>query len=67
MTRYYIDTSTYNDFDSVIRYLKSKGIAIADRDKAKMVVSAELTPEQLDEVRKLPLEEVVSIGTSPLL
>lgn len=66
MTRYYIDTSTYNDFDAVIRYLHSKSIPIDNRDKVKMVISAELTDEQLGELKALPLEEVLSYGTSPL-
>ncbi len=66
MTRYYIDTSTPNDFDAVIRFLHSKQIPIGDRNKVKLVVSAELNEEQLEELRKLPLEETVSYGTAPL-
>ncbi len=67
MTRYFIDTSTANDFDAVVRFLHSKQIPIADRNKVKLVVSAELTDEQLEELRRLPLEEYVSCGKAPLL
>ncbi len=66
MTRYYIDTSTNNDFDAVIRFLHSTQIPIGDRNKLKLVVSAELTDAQLEELQRLPLEEPLSIGTTPL-
>ncbi len=66
MTRYYIDTSTNNDFDAVIRFLHSTQIPIGDRNKLKLMVSAELTDAQLEELQRLPLEEPLSIGTTPL-
>jgi hypothetical protein len=67
MTKYYVDTTTYNDFDTVIRYLHAKKIPIIDRNKVKMMVSAELTLQQIEEIQALPLEETVSIGEKPLL
>ncbi len=66
MTKYYIDTTTHDDFDTVIRYLLEKKIPIIDRNKVKMLVSAELTVEQVREIQALPLEEMVSIGDTPL-
>lgn len=67
MTKYYVDTTTYEDFDTVIRYLHTKKIPIIDRNKVMMMVSAELTLEQVKEIQALPLEETVSIGEKPLL
>lgn len=62
----YIDLSTPRDYDAVVRHLNSADIPIQDRNKLKLVISAELTDEQVAAIDALPLEEVASIGTSPL-
>ncbi len=62
----YIDLSTPRDYDAVVRHLNSADIPIQDRNKLKLVISAELTDEQVAAIDALPLEEVSSIGTSPL-
>lgn len=67
MKLYYVDTTTYEDFDAVIQYLHSQKIPIKDRNKVKMYVSAELTIAQVQEIQALPLNETVSIGEKPLL
>lgn len=64
---YYIDTSTPNDFDTVLRFLSEKRILIKYRDKVRRVISAELTPEQLEALCDLKLEDSIFYGTTPLL
>ena len=66
MTKYWIDTSTNNDFETVIRYLLARNIPFIDRDKMKLFVSANLNDEQIKEIRELPLEDDISIGTTAL-
>ena len=62
----YIDLSTPGDYDTVVRHLNSAGIPISDRNKLKLVISAELTDVQVAVIDDLPLEESASIGTKPL-
>lgn len=62
---YSIDLSTPSNFDTVVRHLNSAGIPISDRNKLKLVISAELTDVQVAAIHALPLEEGASIGTKP--
>lgn len=63
----YIDTSSYNDYDKVVMFLHKNNIPIVSRDKVRMVVSAELTPEMLDRMEKeCEFEDFVTTGTAPL-
>lgn len=66
MTQYYIDAMTPNDFDAIIRFLHSKNKKISGRNKVHLAMSAELSEEELEELRTLPLEEYVSVGDTPL-
>ncbi len=67
MTLLYIDTTTANDFDTIVQFLRRNNIDIVERDKVRLFVKAELTHNQLMELRELPLEEFISYGTEPLL
>lgn len=63
---YYIDTTTPNDFDAVIRFLNARLIPILSRNKVRLEISAELSYGELYGLRELPLEESFSYGISPL-
>jgi hypothetical protein len=61
-----IDTCTYNDYDTVVRFLLEHGIPIKVRNKVKMFVVAEVPQELLPQLYALELEEIISTGDSPL-
>jgi hypothetical protein len=63
----YIDTSTHDDYDKVVRYLLEKNVAILHRDKVLMVVAADVSTEFASEMlNSLPLSDFATFGETPL-
>lgn len=58
----FIDLFNYNDYDRVVRFLHEKNIPIIQRDKLKMEIVADITPEIERAIYDLPFEEYASIG-----
>ena len=64
---FYIDTCFYDDYDKVVRFLLEHNVPIADRNKMKMVVSAEMSNELANQMQdEVDFDEAVSIGNTPL-
>ncbi len=63
----YIDTTTYDDYDRVVRFLLEHQVPIVERSKMKMVVVADLPVDleskMFDEVE---FGDIVSVGDKPL-
>ena len=63
----YIDTSSFDDYDRVAKYLSEKGVSILKRNKLKMVIAADVSREFVSEmVRTVKFDELVSDGEKPL-
>lgn len=63
----YIDTCSYNDYDTVVRFLLKHEVEILIRNKMKMIVSAEMSADLANQMRdESDFEETISIGEKPL-
>ncbi len=58
----FIDLFNYNDYDRVVRFLHEQNIPIIARDKVKMEIVADISPEIEKQIYNLPFEEYASIG-----
>jgi hypothetical protein len=58
----FIDVFNYNDYDRVVRFLLEKNIPIIARDKVRMEVVADISPEIEEQIYALPFDEFASIG-----
>ena len=64
----YVDTTTDNDFDNVVRFFLKHNIAITRRDKLELVVGGEISEELLKQMEaETVFEETVTWGEEPLL
>jgi len=63
----YIDTFSYNDYDNVVRFLMRHNVPIANRNKMKMVIAAEISNELADQMQnEVDFEDMISIRETPL-
>ena len=63
----YIDTCSYNDYDTVVRFLLNHQVEILSRNKMKMIVSAEMSADLANQMQdECDFEEAISIGEKPL-
>jgi hypothetical protein len=63
----YIDVSSYNDYDQVIKFLHQNQVLVIERSKMKMVVAADLSEEvEAKMLHEVEFEDPPSIGDSPL-
>ena len=64
----YVDTTTYDDFDKVVRFFHKHNIAITHRDKVGGVVGGEISEELLQQMEaETEFEGTVTWGEEPLL
>lgn len=64
----YVDTTTGNDFDNVVRFFLKHNITITHRDKLELVVAGEISEELLKQMEaETEFEETVTWGLEPLL
>ncbi len=63
----YIDSTSHNDYDKVIRYLHEHNVEITDRNKAKMVIAAKTSYELINQMQdEVNFDDALSVGTTPL-
>jgi len=63
----YIDVCTYNDYDKVIKLLLENNIDIIERNKVKMIISAEISVSLLAKLLEAKaFEGIVFFGEDSL-
>jgi len=63
----YIDTGSFDDFDRVARYLFERNVPIVKRNKAAMVLAADVSQDFVTQMTKeIKFDEGVSAGETPL-
>lgn len=63
----YVDTSSDNDFDNVVRFFHKHNIAITHRNKQGGVVGGEISEELLQQMdNEIQFEEMIHWGAEPL-
>lgn len=62
----YVDASSYDDYDRVVRYLIENDIKMGKRNKMQMVVEADMSMEQFVAMRdSVAFDDLVTAGEKP--
>ncbi|MFA5230088.1 MAG: hypothetical protein WC422_01410 [Candidatus Paceibacterota bacterium] len=63
----YIDALSYEDYDKMVAFLLEHEVEMVDRNKVKMCVLAETTPELVKQMKKeVDFKDPISFGQKPL-